>query len=87
MGRHPPSGLTCRLVELRHLLPLLLDVVFVLGPDSVHVRFQVLHPAHAPNLAVGDREEQCTYDDGEHDDGQPPRHAPTVVERDPHEVE
>src|SRR5215210_7418019 len=76
-------------VELRHLLPLLLDVVFVLGPNPVHVRFQVLHPAHALDLAVGDREEQRAHNDGEHDDGQPPRRTPTVEgrERSPHQVE
>src|SRR5215207_5905306 len=67
------------LVELRHLLPLPLRIVLELGTDLVHLRFQILHRAHAPDLLHRQREQQATHDHRQHHDRQPPRRSDSLM--------
>src|ERR671921_352670 len=68
------------LVDLRHLLPLPLGVVFELRSDSVHVRFQILHGAHASHLFYRQGEEEATHDHRQQHDREPPRRAKRLME-------
>src|SRR5919202_1755506 len=89
-GEAPPQRIDLPLlVELHDLFLLLAGVVLVPGAYLVHVRLELLHPAHALDLPEGQREEEGSHDDREHHDAQPPGSPPTVEgrERGPHEVE
>jgi hypothetical protein len=66
---------------------LALGVVFELCPDSVHVRFQVLHRAHASYLLYRQGEEEAAHDHRKQHDGEPPRHAERLVEVQQHSAE
>src|SRR5215207_1182297 len=68
------------LVDLRHLLPLPLRIVPELGADLVHLRFQILHRAHASDLLHRKREKQATHDHRQHNDRKPPRGAYRLME-------
>src|SRR5215212_10509283 len=68
------------LVELGHLLPLPLGIILELGADPIHVRFQILHRAHAPDLLYRQREEEAAYYHRQHHDRKPPGYAERLME-------
>src|SRR3712207_6675737 len=68
------------LVELGELLLLLLAVVSVPAPDTLQLRPELLHGAHAPYLLQRQREEGGPHRERQEDDGEPPRGTERVEE-------